>query len=275
MNPELEKLLDFALADGVITDKEREIIRKKAEKLGEDPDEAEMILDAKLAMQNKDAEASVPPPSPTPPPVAAVPPTSPPPPSMPPPTAKQKSSKVGNIMTCPACGSSVNAMELNCSECGHEFRNVNTSDSLDHLKSEIKKIHKNAMEADPEGGKIGKWFAKAFGDDMEEKLCNSLKNQANFIRNHNFGNSKEEILDHLTHASSQIISFNNEIRDIQKKADDDDGWMSTDDEDLLQANQKVKNAWITLVEQCKSKATLGIKDEGELKRIINIADKIK
>jgi hypothetical protein len=269
MNPELEKLIDFALADGVITDKEREIIRKKAEKLGEDPDEAEMILDAKLAMQNKETAASVP--SSTPPPVAATPPTpsTPPPPAMPPPTAKQKSSKVGNIMTCPACGATVNAMELNCSECGHEFRNVNSSDSIEHLKSEIKKIHKNAMEADPEGGKIGKWFAKTFGEDKEEKLCDSLKNQSNFIRNHNFGNSKEEILDHLTHASSQITSYNNEIRDIQKRIDSDDDELY--DEELLHANQKVKNAWITLIEQCKTKATLGIKDEAELKKIMNIA----
>ena len=53
MNPEIEKLIEFALADGVITDKEREVIRKKAEKLGEDPDEAEMILDAKLVMKDK------------------------------------------------------------------------------------------------------------------------------------------------------------------------------------------------------------------------------
>ena len=68
MNAELEKLIDFALADGVVTDKEREIVRKKAEKLGEDPDEAEMILDAKLAMQNKETAASAPPS--TPPPVA-------------------------------------------------------------------------------------------------------------------------------------------------------------------------------------------------------------
>jgi hypothetical protein len=52
MNPEIEKLIEFALADGVITDKEREVIRKKAEKLGEDPDEAEMILDAKLVMKD-------------------------------------------------------------------------------------------------------------------------------------------------------------------------------------------------------------------------------
>ena len=72
MNPELEKLIDFALADGVITDKEREIVRRKAEKLGEDPDEAEMILDAKLAMKNKETAASTPP---SPPPIAAPPTT--------------------------------------------------------------------------------------------------------------------------------------------------------------------------------------------------------
>jgi hypothetical protein len=136
MNPELEKLIDFALADDVITDKEREIIRKKAEKLGEDPDEAEMILEAKLAIQNKDRVASSSPPSPTPPPVAAATPT--PPPSMPPPTAKQKSSKVGNIMTCPACGSTVNSRDLNCNDCGHEFRNVG---AINSIKEFYKKIH--------------------------------------------------------------------------------------------------------------------------------------
>ena len=58
MNPEIEKLMDYAIANGVITAKDREIIRKKAEKLGEDPDEAEMVLNAKLAMQNKETAAS-------------------------------------------------------------------------------------------------------------------------------------------------------------------------------------------------------------------------
>jgi uncharacterized membrane protein YebE (DUF533 family) len=34
MNPEIEKLIDLALADGEITDKERAVIIKKAEKNG-------------------------------------------------------------------------------------------------------------------------------------------------------------------------------------------------------------------------------------------------
>jgi len=61
MNPEIEKLIEYAIADGLINNKEREIIRKKAEKLNEDPDEAEMILDAKLAMrENQTTKASSP-----------------------------------------------------------------------------------------------------------------------------------------------------------------------------------------------------------------------
>mgnify|MGYP003735452101 CR=1 FL=1 len=55
MNPEIEKLIDMALTDGVLTDKEREIILRKAEKLGEDIDEVEMILEGKMydAQQGK------------------------------------------------------------------------------------------------------------------------------------------------------------------------------------------------------------------------------
>lgn len=48
MNPEIEKLIAMALADGVLTDKEKEIIFRKAERLGEDIDEVEMILEGKL-----------------------------------------------------------------------------------------------------------------------------------------------------------------------------------------------------------------------------------
>ena len=44
MNPELEKLIDLALADGILTDKERAVLQKKAESLGVDQDEFEMIL---------------------------------------------------------------------------------------------------------------------------------------------------------------------------------------------------------------------------------------
>ena len=46
MHPEIEKLIEMAVADGQVTDKEREIILRKAEKLGLDRDEVEMYLES-------------------------------------------------------------------------------------------------------------------------------------------------------------------------------------------------------------------------------------
>jgi hypothetical protein len=57
MNPEIEKLIDLALKDGQITEKEREIILRKAETLGLDKDEIEMILEGIISDQNCGAPA--------------------------------------------------------------------------------------------------------------------------------------------------------------------------------------------------------------------------
>lgn len=53
MNPELEKLVEYALSDGYISDKDREVLFRKAQHLGFDTDELEMILEGKLYEQNK------------------------------------------------------------------------------------------------------------------------------------------------------------------------------------------------------------------------------
>ena len=45
MHPEIEKLIELALADGQVTERERNVILKKAKSLGVDEDEVEMILD--------------------------------------------------------------------------------------------------------------------------------------------------------------------------------------------------------------------------------------
>ena len=44
MHPELQKLIEMAILDGNLTDKRREIILRKAEKIGLDIDEVEMYL---------------------------------------------------------------------------------------------------------------------------------------------------------------------------------------------------------------------------------------
>jgi hypothetical protein len=116
MHPEIEKLIDLALADGQITEKERNVILKKAAELGVDQDEVEMTLDGKLHQ----LEANKP---------------------------KQKE-KVGNIKTCPACGASVKAMDVSCSECGHEFHNKKANKSISDLILKLEKEDNKNYEFD-------------------------------------------------------------------------------------------------------------------------------
>ena len=53
----LEALIAAALQDGVLTDKEREILKRRVEKEGEDWDEVEMIIEVRLAEMNSVASA--------------------------------------------------------------------------------------------------------------------------------------------------------------------------------------------------------------------------
>ena len=55
---QLEQLIESALADGVLTDKEKGILIKKAQSMGIDLDEFEMVLEARLFEMNKDNKES-------------------------------------------------------------------------------------------------------------------------------------------------------------------------------------------------------------------------
>jgi len=110
MNPEIEKLIDLALADGQITEKERNVILKKAVELGIDVDEVEMTLEGKSHQMQA--------------------------------TQTKQKEKVGNIKTCPACGASVKAMELSCSSCFHEFTGSKGNNSILELLEKLDKLEK-------------------------------------------------------------------------------------------------------------------------------------
>ena len=107
MHPEIEKLIQLAIADGEITEKERAVIMRKAEKLGEDIDEVEMILDGELALFRKTIESEN--------------------------NNKTNSNKEGVIKKCPSCGASVKSFATTCSECGHEFRKTEATSSVKNL----------------------------------------------------------------------------------------------------------------------------------------------
>lgn len=85
MHPEIENLINMALADGKVTEIERAVILRKAESLGIDKDEVEMILDAKLHQLN----------------------------------TKDKESKKENVNKCPSCGEIIHGLSQVCSSCGY------------------------------------------------------------------------------------------------------------------------------------------------------------
>lgn len=55
-NEKLEELIDAALADGVLTEKEKQVLFKKAQEMGIDLDEFEMVLDSRLVKIKKSEE---------------------------------------------------------------------------------------------------------------------------------------------------------------------------------------------------------------------------
>lgn len=50
---ELEEIIEAALADGVLTDKERAVLHKRALAEGVDPDELDIVIDGRLAKIKK------------------------------------------------------------------------------------------------------------------------------------------------------------------------------------------------------------------------------
>lgn len=131
MNHELEKLLDLTLVDGYISDKEREVLKRKAQKLGLAEGEADIYIDAKLHEINLKNG-----------------------------TAKEE-------IKCPACGQVVTTNDNVCPSCDYELEIVkNEKSQLDSspnidlkYSGEINKDISNYEKALKEGSLINIWRA--------------------------------------------------------------------------------------------------------------------
>ena len=109
-NERIENLVKAALADGVLTEKEKQILFKNAQEQGIDLDEFEMVLEARLVDLEKAKKDAAP-----------------------------KSNKYGDVRKCPACGALVPAFKGICQECGFEFTNVDANLSSKQLAEKLLK----------------------------------------------------------------------------------------------------------------------------------------
>ena len=170
-NPQLEKLINLALADGELTEKEKQVLFKKAEDMGIDLDEFEMVLEAKLYERSKSNSAQ----------------TS---------TAAPKSNKFGDIKKCPACGAVLQSFTTKCNECGFEFRNVEANCSIQRLFELL-----NDAEANSRGdakGLVGRMYADMFDQVFGGTQNTIIRKKKAIIQNFPIPNTKEDILEFLT-----------------------------------------------------------------------------
>lgn len=103
---ELEALIEAVLADGVITETEREVLYEEARREGVDPRKVEIMVEARLLKMQKTIDDS-----------------------------KQK------VRKCPSCGEIIPAMTAVCPSCGHVV-DVSNSDNkaLDKFIGEIESL---------------------------------------------------------------------------------------------------------------------------------------
>jgi len=176
MDSEIENLINMALADGEVTEKERAIILRKAEALGLDRDEVEMIIDGRIALQKKELSHSSQ-------------------------SSKENTSdKAGDIKKCPSCGAPVASFTTKCTDCGFEFRNTEASNSAQSIFEFLQKAATQAVdeyERNPP-----KWFEQNLAKEFAISKRIAEK-QAIIISSFPIPNSKEDILDFLSLASAE------------------------------------------------------------------------
>ena len=113
-NEQLEQLIDAALADGVLTEKEKQILFKKAQAMGIDLDEFEMVLDARLVKLKKVEEEKTA-------------------------SSAPKSNKLGDVKKCPACGAMVQSYQGSCPMCGYAFEGIDANSAVKELSDLLRK----------------------------------------------------------------------------------------------------------------------------------------
>ena len=153
MHPEIEKLINLALADGQITEKERNVIFKKAAELGVDTDEVEVILEAKLHQ------------------------------------LKPKKKKIEDLNTCPSCGEIISGLSRTCI-CGYVINSNDIKNSksleeaietLENLIVKIRAYGKNSSKSQLESfiaqiEKEVRYIKTRYANNYEvEKLLKNLE----------------------------------------------------------------------------------------------------
>ena len=168
---ELEEVIEAALADGVLTDKERAVLHKRAQAEGVDPDELDIVIDGRLAKMKRQEDWL-----------------------RPAPPKEATNQKYGNVLKCPSCGAQVVGGSALCPECGYAFSNVGANSSYEKLSAKLEAIE--VAYRDKSSISI-----PLYG------VSNKVKEMANVIRMFPIPNTRADLLEFLASMSAQISSM--------------------------------------------------------------------
>jgi len=235
-NEQLEKLIEMALMDGVLTEKEKQVLFKKAEALGVDLDEFEMVLEAKLYEKQQSMQQST----------QA--------------TAAPKSDKFGDVKKCPACGSMVQSFQTKCPDCGHEYSNIESNVSIQKLFKMLNDAENERKEDGISVGKaIGGMFAKAYGIGNSGDKIDNKKMQ--IIKNFPIPTTKDDILEFLSLAVPNAKKIGN---------------LFNSNEPEIKSHNTFVPVWKSKCEQIIMKAKFSMKeDKKALDEIMEYAKELK
>lgn len=173
----LETLINAALIDGELTEKEKLILMKRAEAEGVDPDEFELILSARLyEVQNSRMKAA--------------------------PAVGKKSDKFGDMCKCPACGAIVKSGMARCEECGYAFTNVDAARSSERLYEELKRI--NSEEKKEEEGLLDMF--NPFKMMNMIRVSDATRKRMDLISNFPVPNTRADLIDMLSSIQAKVNS---------------------------------------------------------------------
>ncbi len=234
----IENLINAALADGQLTEKEKQILFKNAEAQGIDLDEFEMILDARIvelkkaeAAQIREHELEI---AKTKAAIQSAQPSAP------------KSDKFGDVRKCPACGAMIQSFMAKCPECGMEFSNIKANSSVERLSKMLNEAEKK------EGDSAFKDFWSQFNSNMTV----AGRRKSEIISSFPIPNTKEDIM--------EFIVF---IAPKAKKVGLFSGEIGNPDE------YRLIPVWRKKLQEVFLKASISLKNDSEVMTLINTLSK--
>ncbi len=163
----------------------------------------------------------------------------------------------GQLHKCPNCGELLDAFRSHCPSCGYEIRDAHSSSSVRELAQKLEQIEAERMAPIEEKKSLMKMvFGKDFKEENEveeaqERFDEHKRQQkANLIINFSVPNTREDVLEFMILASSNI--------DVKKGIDDE-----------------VTKAWLSKLDQVYEKAKLMMGNKPSFAQIKNIYDRKK